>query len=311
MDPAAVFDRLFSRDDSESNKKGNGIRQSRRQSVIDFALDDANRLHHRLGTADRRKLDEYLYALRDIEKRLTMSEKLGLGNDGTPQYPRPAGVPKELDEHCRLMLDMLTLALQTDSTRVATFMFANEGSNRSHPQLGAPESHHQLSHHGKSSEKQDKIAKINHYYVQKLVYFLDALAHVSEGDSTLLDNSLILYGSGISDGDRHNHDNLPILMAGSGGGRVETGRHITYLRQTPLCDLYLWMLAAVRSSGWPALATPPACWIALVSDLQSAPTAETLSAPTSRNEYQHWPARLARQARALLLPTPHQESKTF
>lgn len=237
MDPATVFDRLFASGEEEADQKAKSFRKSRRKSVLDFALGDAKRLHQALGAADRRKLDEYMYAVRDIEKRLVRSEKLDVGN-----YERPAGVPKELDKHCKLMLDMMTLALQTDSTRVASFMFANEGSNRSHPQLGAPESHHQLSHHGKSKEKQEKIAKINHYYVQKLAYFLDSLDSIREGERSLLDNSLILYGSGISDGDRHNHDELPILIAGSGGGRITTGRHVEYKKQTPLCNLYLWMI---------------------------------------------------------------------
>ncbi|MFK7737360.1 MAG: DUF1552 domain-containing protein [Pirellulaceae bacterium] len=237
MDPAAVFDRLFASGKEEEDKSAQGSRKSRRQSILDFALEDAKRLHKELGTSDRRKLDEYMYAVRDVEKRLVMSEKLDVGN-----YERPKGVPKEIDEHSQLMMDMMTLAMQTDSTRVLSFMFANEGSNRSHPQVGAPEGHHQLSHHGKSEEKQEKISRINHFYAQKLAYFLDALASIREGERSLLDNSLILYGSGISDGDRHNHDDLPILMAGSGGGRVQTGRHIEYPRQTPLCDLYLWMM---------------------------------------------------------------------
>jgi hypothetical protein len=237
MDPAAVFDRLFASGKEEEDQSANGFRKSRRQSILDFALEDAKRLHQELGTSDRRKLDEYMYAVRDVEKRLVMSEKLDVGN-----YERPKGVPKEIDEHSQLMMDMMTLAMQTDSTRVLSFMFANEGSNRSHPQVGAPEGHHQLSHHGKSEEKQEKISRINHFYAQRLAYFLDALASIREGERSLLDNSLVLYGSGISDGDRHNHDDLPILMAGSGGGRVQTGRHIEYPRQTPLCDLYLWMM---------------------------------------------------------------------
>ncbi|MEM7476489.1 MAG: DUF1552 domain-containing protein [Planctomycetota bacterium] len=237
MDPTAVFDRLFASGDKKEDAQAKGARKHRRKSVLDFALQDAQSLHRDLGAADRRKLDEYLYALRDIEKRLVMSEKLDVGN-----YERPAGVPKDIGDHARVMLDMMTLSLQTDSTRVASFMFANEGSNRSHPDLGAPESHHQLSHHGKSAEKQAKIAKINKYYVEHLAYFLDSLSAIQEGESSLLDNCLVLYGSGISDGDRHNHDDLPILMAGKGGGRVRPGRHIEYKRQTPLCNLYLWMM---------------------------------------------------------------------
>lgn len=242
MDPSAVFDRLFSSGDAADDSQAQGLRKSRRKSVLDFALSDAKKLHEQLGVADRRKLDEYMYALRDVEKRLVTSEKLQVGEDGIPNYPRPTGVPRELDEHCKLMLDMLALALQTDSTRIATFMFANESSNLGFPQIGAPEGHHDLSHHGKSPEKQEKIAKINHFYMQKLAYFLDLLDGIAEGESTLLQNSLIMYGSGISDGDRHNHDELPILLAGNGGGLIKTGRHIEYPRQTPLCDLYLWML---------------------------------------------------------------------
>lgn len=237
MDPSSVFDRLFSSKSEPENQQAKGIRKNRRKSVLDFALEEANRLHGRLGNADRRKLDEYMYAIRDIEKRLVLSEKLDVGN-----YDRPSGVPKELDEHAKLMLDMMTLSLQTDSTRVASFMFANEGSNRSHPELGAPEGHHELSHHGKSEDKQKKIARINHYYAQKFAYFIESLNSIREGENSLLDNSLVLFGSGISDGDRHNHDDLPIVMAGSGGGRVKTGRHVVYKEQTPLCNLYTWLM---------------------------------------------------------------------
>ncbi len=242
IDPAVVFDRLFASEDSNDKPGVSTARKGRRKSVLDFALGDAKLLHSRLGAADRRKLDEYLYAVREIENRLVRSEKLQLGEDGIPNYPRPAGVPRELTEHSRLMLDMLVLALQTDTTRVATMMFANEGNNRGYPELGAPEGHHDLSHHGKSPEKQEKVAKINKYYVQQLAYLLDSLDSIREGDGTLLDNCMIMYGSGISDGDRHNHDELPILLAGRAGGRIKSGRHIEYERQTPLCDLYVWML---------------------------------------------------------------------
>ncbi|GAB5405311.1 MAG: DUF1552 domain-containing protein [Aureliella sp.] len=242
IDPAVVFDRLFASEEGDDKPGVTIARKGRRKSVLDFALGDAKRLHDRLGAADRRKLDEYLYAVREIENRLVRSEKLQLGEDGIPNYPRPAGVPRELTEHSRLMLDMLVLALQTDSTRVATMMFANEGNNRGYPELGAPEGHHELSHHGKSPDKQEKVAKINKYYVEQLAYLLDSLDSIGEGDGTLLDNCMIMYGSGISDGDRHNHDELPILLAGRAGGRIKSGRHIEYKRQTPLCDLYVWML---------------------------------------------------------------------
>ncbi len=242
MDPAAVFDRLFSSGDAEQDGRTSEIRKSHRKSVLDFVLNDVKKLHGDLGAADRRKLDEYAYAVREIENRMVRSEKLQVGEDGIPNYPRPAGVPAVLDEHCKLMLDMLALAFQTDSTRVATFMFANEGNNRGYPELGAPEGHHDLSHHGGSEEKQTKVAKINRFYVERLAYFLDSLASIREGEHSLLDNSLIIYGSGISDGDRHNHDELPILMAGNGAGRVQTGRHLRFAKETPLCNLYVWLM---------------------------------------------------------------------
>ncbi len=247
MDPRAVFDRLFGSDNPAEQSRSQSVRQNRRKSVLDFAAEDARTLHAKLGAADRRKLDEYLYAVRDIEKRLDEPQSLDPGD-----YTRPAGVPGKLDEHCRLMLDMLALALSTDSTRVATFMFANEGSNRSHPELGAPESHHDLSHHGNNTEKQAKISKINHFYVQKLGYLLEAMDKIQEGERSLLENSIVLYGSGISDGDRHNHDNLPILLAGSGGMRIKPGLHHQFNNQTPLCNLYLWMARqfGVRTSSF-------------------------------------------------------------
>jgi hypothetical protein len=239
-DPAAVFERLFSsvKGETESSKQS---RRSSRRSVLDFALEDAKSLNQRLGASDRRKLDEYLYAVREIENRLVNSEKLSVGEGGVPNYPKPSGVPKDRTEHCRLILDMMVLALRTDSTRISTMMFAKEGSNWNYPNLGIQEAHHGLSHHGKSPEKQQKIAKINRYHIEQLHYLLTALDSVSESGETLLDNTLVVYGSGISDGDRHNHDDLPIILAG-GTSRVKQGRHVEYKRQTPLCNLYLWLL---------------------------------------------------------------------
>lgn len=243
VDPAAVFDRLFTSGKESPSNLVTAQRKQRRKSVLDFALSEAKKLESQLGSADRRKLDEYFYSIRDVEKRLIDSEKLQIGEDGIPNYPRPAGVPKELDEHCRLMFDMIVLAIQSGSTRIVTLMLANEGNNRGYPELGAPEGHHDLSHHGGSIEKQAKIETINIYYAQKLAVFLDSLNAVSEGTGTLLDNTLVVYGSGISDGDRHNHDQLPVLMAGgSTAGRFETGQHIRYAKETPLCNFYVWLM---------------------------------------------------------------------
>lgn len=242
MDPSAVFDRLFGTGDKVSNRAQRSAQTARRKSVLDFALEDAKGLKRKLGIADQRKLDEYLYAVRDVENRLTRTDKLAVGEDGKPTYARPAGVPRVWEEHCKLMMDMIALALRTDSTRILTFMLANEGSNRGYPEIGAPESHHDLSHHGKSEDKQAKLQKINEFHLKQLAYLADQLASIEEGDGNLLKNSVILYGSGISDGDRHNHDDLPIVMLGNAGGRVKRPGHWKFPNDTPLCDLYLWML---------------------------------------------------------------------
>ena len=242
IDPGAVFDRLFAGQTVKETRRAKSVREQYRKSVLDFVLEDAKRLHQQLPEIDRRKLDEYLYSVRDVEKRLAGAERLRISEDGVPDYPRPSGVPKELSKHSDLMMDMVTLAMQTDSTRILTFMFTNAGSNRSYPDIGVTQGHHESSHHGKSPEKQANIAKINRYQIERFGYLLSRLKQVREGNRTLLDNSMIVYGSGISDGDRHNHDDLPILLAGSAGDRIRTGRHIRYKNGTPLCNLYLWMM---------------------------------------------------------------------
>ena len=243
MDPGAVFDRLFAGQTSKESRRAKTTREKYRKSVLDFVLEDAKRLQKTLPAVDRRKLDEYLYSVRDVESRLVGVERLELTEEGVPDFPRPPGVPQELKEHAELMFDMMTLAMQTDSTRILSFMYANAGSNRSYPEVGVNEGHHASSHHGKSEQKQQNIAKINRFHVDRLSYFLTRLSQVREANGkTLLDNSMVVYGSGISDGDRHNHDDLPIVLAGSGAGRIQTGRHIRYENGTPLCNLYLWMM---------------------------------------------------------------------
>lgn len=249
VDPSAIFDRLFTSSDAASAAQNKSARIQRRKSVLDFVLDDAKDLQKKLGAADNRKLDEYLYAVRDVENRLVGADKLRVGEDGIPNYPRPAGVPRELDEHLRLMMDMIALAIQSDSTRVLTFMYANEGNNRGYPELGVPEGHHDLSHHGKSAEKQEKVAKINVYHLSKFAYLTKQLSLIREGERSLLDNCLIVYGSGISDGDRHNHDDLPIMMMGRGAGRLQGNNHLRFPNKTPLCNLYLWMLQQVGAKA--------------------------------------------------------------
>ncbi|MGV3486154.1 MAG: DUF1552 domain-containing protein [Planctomycetaceae bacterium] len=242
LDPMAVFDRLFAGQTVKETRQAKSVREKYRKSIIDFALEDAERLQKKLPATDRRKLDEYLYAIRDVEKRVGGAEKLKFNEQGVPDYPRPIGVPKEFAKHGELMMDMIALAFQTDSTRILTFMFTNAGSNRSYPEIGVNESHHELSHHGKSEEKQAKIATINRFHIDRFGYLLGRLKSIQESDGTLLDHCMLMYGSGISDGDRHNHDDLPIILAGGGGGRIKSGRHIRYPNKTPLCNLFVWML---------------------------------------------------------------------
>ncbi|MEL6895282.1 MAG: DUF1552 domain-containing protein, partial [Planctomycetota bacterium] len=234
--------RLFSGQSKKEVRQAKSVREKYRKSILDFVKEDAQSLHRSLGRLDQQKLDEYLYSIRDIERRLGGSEKLMMTEEGVPDYPRPLGVPRKMDEHARLMMDMMTLAYQTDSTRIISFMFTNAGSNRPYKDLGVNDGHHELSHHGKSKEKQKKIATINRFHIQQFGYLLEKLSSVSEGRGSLLDNCMVLYGSGISDGDRHNHDDLPILLAGRAGGAVRPGNQVVFPKNTPLCNLYVWML---------------------------------------------------------------------
>ena len=192
-----------------------------------------------MGTTDQRKLDEYLTGVRDLEYRLSRPHD---ESKSKPTMAKPSGTPQDFGAHIKLMADLLVLAFQADLTRVATFVFANDGSNRSYPMIGVSDGHHDVSHHGRDTNRQTKIKKINLFHTQQLAYFLRRLKSVKEGSTTLLDQSMIVYGSGISDGDRHNHDDLPILLAGRGGGALRQGRHLKYSNNTPLMNLHLSLL---------------------------------------------------------------------
>jgi len=242
INPRAVFDRLFGGGNSKEQLRNQAQRDQKRKSILDFVAEDAGDLNRRLGKTDQQKLDEYLYAVRQIERRISEAEKLRGVEPDVPDYPRPEGVPRDFAEHARLMMDMMVLAMQTDSTRIMTFMFTNAGSNRSYRQVGVSEGHHDLSHHGGNRDKQAKISKIDQFHTTQLAYFLDRLAETKELDGTLLDHSMVLYGSGLGDGNRHNHDNLPIMLAGKANGTLKTGRHVKYDRDTPLTNLYRAML---------------------------------------------------------------------
>jgi hypothetical protein len=238
INPRLVFERLFAADGGANRAK----RDQYRLSILDFVNEDARRLKSRLGATDQRKLDEYLTSVRDLEVRLARVEQGSIAEAKAPEYPQPTGIPKDYPEHIRLMFDLLALAFQGDVTRIATFMYANEGSTKSYAFMGVPEGHHDLSHHSGDPKKHEKIKKINHFHMEQFAYFLNKLASIREGDGTVLDHSMIVYGSGISDGDRHNHDDLPILLAGKGNGTIKTGRHVVYKGNTPLNNLYLSML---------------------------------------------------------------------
>ena len=246
VNPAAIFERLFGSDHhNNSDKRSLKTKEKNRKSILDFVNQEAKLLHHDLGVTDRRKLDEYLYAVRDIERRLGSTEKLDQRETDFSSFQRPIGVPRQYDAHVKLLLDMMVLAFQSDSTRVASFMFANAASNRAYTNLSIKDGHHNISHHGNARAKQQKISEINTFHMTLMNHFLKRLDSIPEGDGTLLDNSMVLYGSGIADGNTHSHKNLPIAMFGSGGGAIETGRHIQLRSGTPLTNLYCSMLNRV------------------------------------------------------------------
>ncbi len=240
-DPRLVFERLFGEGDAKDMAASRAKRELYNKSVLDFVAADAKSLTGTLGGGDKRKLDEYLTAVREIEVRIEKAKKAaGSKPSAKPDMAVPSGTPKELTDHVRLMCDLMVLAFRTDTTRVITLPFANDGSNRSHPFIGVTEGHHELSHHQRNEDKLAKIKKINTFHVENLAYLVGKMQAVKEANgTTLLDNSLLVYGSGIGDGDRHNHDDLPILLLGKGGGSVEAGRHLVFQKETPLMNLYL------------------------------------------------------------------------
>ena len=237
VNPKLVFERLFGQPGGPERAR----RALARKSVLDFIRDDSRALVASSGASDKRKLDEYFTAIREIELRMERAAKMP-GLNVPPGVTPPVGQPDNYAEHLRLMCDMLVLAFQADVTRVCTFVFANEGSNKSYPDLGVNEGHHELSHHGRDPEKIRKVRAINEFHVAQLAYLLKRLKGIREGDGTLLDHCMIAYGSGNSDGDRHNHDNLPILLAGRGGGTVATGRHVRVPDETPVTNLWTSLL---------------------------------------------------------------------
>jgi hypothetical protein len=251
IDPRLVFERLFGNGNSKEREEQRRKREQYNKSILDFVREDTRTLSNQLSANDQRKLDEYLTSVRELEQRIERARELKNAKvEAPPGVSKPAAIPKEMQEHVRIMADLMILAFQADLTRVVTFPFANDGSNKPYPFLTVKigekdetvrEGHHDLSHHGNDKNKLAKIRRINRFHIEQVAYILGKLKSVKEGDKTLLDQSMIVYGSGIGDGNRHNHDDLPILVAGHGGGRLKTGRHIRFSKDTPLVNLYLSM----------------------------------------------------------------------
>ncbi len=241
--PRRMFERLFGAGEPGERQINLERRQQEDKSVLDFVLDDARAMQKRLDARDKQKLDQYLTGVREIETRLQKAERFGRVQD--PGVATPTGFPTEYVEHVQLMFDMLVLAFQTDSTRVATLSLAHDGSNRSFDQIGITEGHHDLTHHQNRKEWVDKVSDIDLWYVQQFARFLDKLQQVKDVDGkTLLHNSMIVYGSGNADGNRHTHSNLPIVLAGAGGGAFQTGRYVKHSDE-PLTNLFLSMAHTV------------------------------------------------------------------
>ena len=238
-DPRVVFERLFGGNASTDPEVWRARREEDR-SILDAVGDKVARLQRDLGQRDRLKLDEYLAAIRDLERRIQMAE--AQSERELPVMDQPPGVPATFEKHAKLMFDLQVLAYQADLTRVITFMVGHETSQRAYPEIGVPDAHHPLSHHGGNTEKIERLIKVNEYHAQMFAYYLERLSATRDGDGSLLDQSMIIYGSGMSDGNGHNHHNLPTLLVGGGAGRVTGGHHLRYPANTPVTNLFLTVL---------------------------------------------------------------------
>lgn len=241
VNPRLVFERLFGNEDPMESEKSRAIRMESRQSILDFVREDAASLQTKLGPTDRRKLDEYLTGVREIEQRLEVSARQG-SQLPRPNLEKPLGIPVEFEDHVTLMYDLLTVAFQTDSTRIATFMIGREGSNATYRKIGVNDAHHGISHHQNDAEKIEKLTKINEHHLQFFAAWLNRLRQIPEGDGTLLDHMMLVYGSGLSDGNRHTHHDLPVLVAGGANGKLRMGRHVRYAKDTPMNNFFVSLL---------------------------------------------------------------------
>ena len=245
--PRLVFERLFGTSSSPLDRKAQLKRRALNKSILDFALESARGFNSRLSKMDQDKLDEYFSSLRELEQRIEREEK---NWDQLPSIKTPEGIPNNYSEHLKIMFDMMVLAFQSDSTRISSFLLAHDGSNRSFRDIGVPEGHHSLSHHKNDPEKIKKLAKIDQFYSKQFAHFLHKLSTTKEVDgSRLLDHCMIVFGGGISDGNRHRHSDLPVLLAGGQAHGLTNGRHIDY-GGVPMTNLYLGILdrAGVKAS---------------------------------------------------------------
>lgn len=238
--PRAIFERLFGEGDSTDAASRMALLESQR-SILDYVNSGIKRLSGKVGASDRAKLNQYTEAVRDIERRIQKAEQQNTTMK-LPVLERPTAVPDEFEDHVRLVMDLQVLAWQSDLTRVITLMMAREGSNRPYRNIGISDGHHNITHHQNDADKISKVSKINEVHVKLFAYLVDKLKATPDGGSNLLENSLVLYGSSISDGNLHTHHDLPIVLAGGGGGTVKGNRHVMYPKETPLNNLLLSML---------------------------------------------------------------------
>ena len=236
--PRIVFESMFGEGGTAAQRR---LALGKKASLLDWMLEDISKLKREVGPEDRGKVDQYLQSVREVERRIQQAESR-VDAEQLPDLDRPLGVPAAYADHAKLMFDLQVLAFQGDVTRVITFQLARETSNRSYPELGVPESHHPLSHHGNDEKKIAKMAKINQFHVSLFAGFVESLANTPDGDGSLLDRSLLLYGSGMGNPNVHDHSNLPILVAGGSETGLQGGRHIEYGKPTPLANLHLTLL---------------------------------------------------------------------
>jgi hypothetical protein len=237
LNPRAAFERLFGTSDEDPETRKKHRRYDR--SILDGVMEDTRNLERDLGPADRRKIDEYMSAVREIELRIQKTE--ADNKDIVPPMDKPVAAPADLSDHARLMYDLMRVAFQTDMTRIATFMLTREGSSRTYREINLPEAHHPLTHHQGNPEMIEKVYRINRYHMELFAEFIGKMAKTPDGDGSLLDHSMIVYGAGLADGNKHEHVNLPVLIAGGACGTIKTGRHLE-VAKTPINNLYVSML---------------------------------------------------------------------